>query len=217
MSCASAASDLPTSTTRVLQAGERKKRKETQADPKRRKGGKKKEKEERRRKNLRQTEPTKTLPIQKLWKTAKSRGTLSRKKSAKNPPKKPKKTDRIPTQSYEKSIQWGSLRAALRIHARNSSLHLSIARRASKANKKPGVGTQMYSVKKGLRGPIKCPLPRQKALGAVRPWVPVTLWFTKQAVKNPQKEGTNPPPSRGFPWPSLGRGVGEILMHYPLR
>ena len=75
--------------------------------------------------------------------------------------------------------------------------------------KKPGAGTQTCSVKKGLRGLIKCPLRRQKALDAVSVG-PCDPLAHKTGRQNPQKEGTNPPPSRGFPWPSLGRGAGEI-------
>ena len=63
-----------------------------------------------------------------------------------------------------------------------------------KKEKKPGAGTKTCSVKTGLRGQKKRPLPRQKARDAARPRVPVTLWLTKTAVKIPQKEGANPPP-----------------------
>ena len=79
--------------------------------------------------------------------------------------------------------------------------------------KKTWGGTKTCNVKKGLcGGRKKAPIPDKKALDAVRPWALVTHWLTKQAVKNPQKEGTNPPPSRGFPWPSLGRGAGETTL-----
>ena len=44
-------------------------------------------------------------------------------------------------------------------------------------------------VKKGRRGPIKSPLPRQKALDAVRPRVPVTLWLSKKPTKAQKRRG----------------------------
>ena len=51
----------------------------------------------------------------------------------------------------------------------------------------------------------------QTALGAMRLG---SLWpkpnTRNKTVQN--KEGTNPPRSRRFPWPSLGRGAGEIPM-----
>ena len=79
---------------------------------------------------------------------------------------------------------------------------LSIAKRASKAKKKkkPGAGKTCSVKKRACEGAEQnAPSPDKKALDAVRPWVPVTHWLTKQAVKIPQKEGTNPPPSRGLP------------------
>ena len=63
-----------------------------------------------------------------------------------------------------------------------------------KTKKNLGRGQKTCSVRTGLRGQKKRPLPRQKARDAVRPRVPVTLWLTKTAVKIPQKEGANPPP-----------------------
>ena len=78
-----------------------------------------------------------------------------------------------------------------------------------KRKKNLGRGQNVQCEKGPVRGQRKSPLPGQKALDAVRPWVPVTHWLTKKAVKIPQKEGTNPPRSRRFPWPSLGRGGGR--------
>ena len=83
-----------------------------------------------------------------------------------------------------------------------------------KKKKKLGAG-QKVRVKKGRRGPIKSPLPRQKALDAVRPRVPVTLWLSKSRQK-PRKGGDQPSALEALPSPSLGQGAGEIT-RCPLR
>ena len=85
----------------------------------------------------------------------------------------------------------------IRIHSRASASEARGPRRPKKKNKKKNLGREKQKracEKKGLRGQRKTPPPQQKALDAVRPRVPVTLWQTKEAVKNPEKEGTNPPP-----------------------
>ena len=47
----------------------------------------------------------------------------------------------------------------------------------------------MQCEKGPVRGQIKCPLPGQKALDAVRPRVPVTLWLTNKPPKTQKRRG----------------------------
>ena len=66
-------------------------------------------------------------------------------------------------------------------------------------------------VQKGLKGQIKRPLPRQKALDAARPRVPVTLLANKKAVRKTQKRrGPTLRPNRASPGPHSGEVAGEI-------
>ena len=106
----------------------------------------------------------------------------------------------------------------MRCSIHTSSFQLSsIAQRASKAKnkktkkKKPGAGKTKGACEKGLCGGTKkAPIPDKKALDAARPWVPGPTGY-KRCRQNPTKGGGQyAPAQRRSPWPSLGRGAGEI-------
>ena len=78
--------------------------------------------------------------------------------------------------------------------------------RASKANKRK------RNVRvRAIRGnPKRAPLPKQRLLAQCAS-VPVTQNQSQGTNAAPNKEGTNPPPLRGFPsGPHSGEGAGEI-------
>ena len=60
-----------------------------------------------------------------------------------------------------------------------------------------------------VRGQEKRPLPVQKGPGRSASEGPCDPLAHKQAVKNPEKEGTNPPRSRRSPDPHSGQGLGR--------
>ena len=77
-------------------------------------------------------------------------------------------------------------------------------------------GKTKSACENGPEGAEKTPPSQTKGPGRSASEGPCDPLAHKKAVKNPEKEGTNPPPSRGFPSPSLGRGAGEIT-HTGLR
>ena len=110
----------------------------------------------------------------------------------------------------------GILGAALGLHPSivlsSRSTSYPIRKRGPKGQKKKktwGGEKQKVRVKKGLCGGTKNPHPRQKALDAGRPWVPGPTG-NKICRQNPTKRGVHSPAQKRTPWPSLGRGAGEI-------
>ena len=97
------------------------------------------------------------------------------------------------------------------LHWQQLNLRLAgqVGARAPRAKKKNAWGGN-----KNVRGEPRSnpkrapPPPKQKALGAVR-LGPCDPNQTQETRQKQHKEGTNPPPLRGTPWPSLGRGAGR--------
>ena len=78
-------------------------------------------------------------------------------------------------------------------------------------NEKTWGGNQTCSVKKGLRGGRKNPLTRQKGPGRSASEGPCDPLADKICRQNPTQGGVHSPRARRrSPWPSLGRGAGEI-------